>query len=53
MIRILSIILFLFINLNIYAQCISLQSGSACLNEDGETNLNFIPSNGCGSSNWS
>ncbi|MBI49550.1 MAG: hypothetical protein CL850_04615, partial [Crocinitomicaceae bacterium] len=30
-----------------------MSSGSACLNEDGETNLNFIPSNGCGSSNWS
>ena len=32
---------------------LSLQSGSACLNEDGETNLNFIPSNGCGNSDWS
>ena len=48
MIRLLSILILLFIHLSIYAQCINLQSGSACLNDDGETSLNFTLLNDCG-----
>ena len=42
MIRLLFILIFLLIHLNVNAQCIKIQSGSACLNDDGETSLNFI-----------
>ena len=47
MIRILSILIFLFIHLNINAQCINI-SGSQCLNENGLTNLILQPNELCG-----
>ena len=53
MIRLTLILTFLSIYLNINAQCIILQNGSACLNTDGETSLNFIPGNDCGNTNLS
>ena len=53
MIRLFPTLIFLSIYLNLNAQCIILQNGSACLNSDGETSLNFIAGNDCGNTNLS
>ena len=52
MIRILPILIFLFIYVNINAQCINLQFGSACLSIDGETTLNFTAGDNCGNTDY-